>query len=124
MSHHFCRLLPVEAFMNDSSLIEIKIVAGSNFKLLKDASEQKHIPSHLQLSVPDNSNVYTLRELLLNLSTYYEQIHELILDRKSGRIKGNVSFILNETHIDLLSGLDTQIRPGDQLFIFPYLAGG
>jgi len=124
MSHRFCRLLPVEAFMKDSSLIEIKIVAGSNLGLLKDSAEEKRIPSHLQLSVPDNSNVYTLRELLLNLSTHYEQIFELVLDRKSGRIKGNVALILNETHIDLLSGLDTQIRPGDQLFIVPYLTGG
>ena len=110
--------------MKDSSLIEIKIVEGSNFGLLKDSPEGEHIPSHLKFSVPDNSNVYTLRELLLNLSTHFAQIFELVLDKKSGRIKGNVSFILNETHIDLLSGLDTQIRPGDQLFIFPYLTGG
>ncbi len=110
--------------MMGPSVIEIKIVAGSNFGLLKGSSEEKTIPSHLQFTIPDNSTVYTLRELLLNLSTHYEGILELVLDKKSGRIKGNVSFILNETHIDLLSGLDTQIRPGDQLFIFPYLTGG
>ncbi len=110
--------------MKDSSIIEIEIVAGSNFGLLKGPSEEKSIPSHLQFTIPDNSNVYTLRELLLNLSTHYEEIFELVLDKKSGRIKGNVSFILNETHIDLLSGLDTQLRPGDRLFIFPYLTGG
>lgn len=110
--------------MKGPSTIEIKIVAGSNFGLLKGSSEEKSIPSHLQFNVPDNSNVYTLRELLSNLSTHYEQILELVLDKKSGRIKGNVSIILNETHIDLLSGLDTHIRPGDRLFIFPYLTGG
>ena len=110
--------------MMGPSVIEIKIVAGSNFGLLKGPSEEKSIPSHLQFTIPDNSNAYTLRELISSLSTHYEEILELVLDKKSGRIKGNVSFILNETHIDLLSGLDTQLRPGDRLFIFPYLTGG
>jgi hypothetical protein len=53
--------------MMGPSVIEIKIVAGSNFGLLKGSSEEKSIPSHLQFNVPDNSTVYTLRELLFKL---------------------------------------------------------
>jgi molybdopterin converting factor small subunit len=110
--------------MKVPNTFEITIIEGSSFGPKIGSSEEKSIPSHLQFNVPDNSNVYTIRELLSNLSIHYEQIFELVLDKKSGRIKGNVACILNETHIDLLSGLDTQLRPGDRLFIFPYLTGG
>jgi len=110
--------------MKVPNTFEIKIIAGSSFGLITGSSEEKSIPSHLRFNVPDNSNVYTIRELLSDLSTHYEQILELVLDKKSGRIKGNISFILNGTHIDLLSGLDTPIRSGDRLFIVPFLAGG
>jgi hypothetical protein len=47
--------------MKGPSTFEIKIIAGSNFGLIIGSSEEKSIPSHLQFSVPDNSNVYTLR---------------------------------------------------------------
>lgn len=110
--------------MKGPNTIEIEIVAGSNFGLLEGPCGETSIPSHLQFNVPDNSNIYTLREVLLNLSTHYGEILELVLDEKSGRIWGNVSIILNETHVHLLEGLDTHIRPGDRLLIFPYLTGG
>jgi len=110
--------------MEVPNTFEIEIIAGSSFGLIVGSSKEKSIPAHLQFNVPDNSNGYTIRELLSDLSTHYEQILELVLDRKSGRIKGDIAFILNGTHIDLLSGLDTLIRSGDRLFIVPFLSGG
>jgi molybdopterin converting factor small subunit len=32
--------------------------------------------------------------------------------------------VLNGIHTDLLAGMDTLIKSGDQLLLIPYLAGG
>ena len=82
------------------------------------------MPSRLRLCIPDDSQVYTLRDLVSELSSNYKQLEELILHRKTGRLKGNTLIILNGTHADLLRGLDTPIEVGDHVVLLPFLAGG
>jgi molybdopterin converting factor small subunit len=51
-------------------------------------------------------------------------LKKLILDEKTSKIKGNTLIIINGTHMDLLGGLDTPVKVGDNLILVPFLAGG
>jgi len=73
---------------------------------------------------PDDSRVYTLRDLVSALSSKDKHLEELILDRKTGRIRGNTVILLNGTNMDVLSGLDTPLKVGDRVAVVPFLAGG
>ena len=108
----------------DASSLEIEVIAGSAFGLEIPFSDRNSIPSRLRLCIPDDSRAYTLRNLLSELSSGYEQLEKVIWDRKTRRLLGNTLIILNGTHIDLLAGLDTTIKVGDRVTLLPFIAGG
>ncbi len=110
--------------MFDKSSLEIEMIAGAAFGLEGPSSDGSAMPSRLCLCIPDDSQVYTIRNLVSELSSNYQQLEKLILDRKTGRLKGNALIILNGTHMDLLSGLDTPIKVDDRVVLLPFIAGG
>ena len=110
--------------MSDMSSLEIEVIAGPTFGLKKVSSDSTAMPSRLCLYIPDDSHVYTLRDLVSALSSKDKHLEELILDRKTGRIKGNTVILINGTNMDLLSGLDTPLKVGDRVAVVPFLAGG
>lgn len=110
--------------MTDTNSLEIEVISGSVFGFKGVSSDEVEIPSFLSLQIPDNAQIYTLRDLLRELSPAYALLKKLILDNKTGRLKGNTLIILNETHVDLLGGLDTPLKVGDNLVLIPFLAGG
>jgi molybdopterin converting factor small subunit len=110
--------------MTDTSFLEIKVISGSVFGLKRVSSDETELPSLLSLQLPDNAQIYTIRDLVKELSSAHGLLKKLILDEKSSRVKGNIQIIINGTHMDLLGGLDTPIKVGDNLIVIPFLAGG
>ena len=110
--------------MIDKGYFEIEVIAGASLGFEKASSKGEVLPSRLGFCVPDDGNVYTVRDVVSELSSYDRPLGELILDAKTGRLKGNSLFVVNGLHLDLLRGLDTSIKKGDKLVLIPFLDGG
>ncbi len=106
------------------SSLEIEVVAGMALGLEKLSSGGATIPSRLRFCIPDDSGVYALRDLISALSSKDTRLEELILDHKTGRIRGNTVILLNGTNMDLLSGLETPLKVGDRVAVVPFVDGG
>ncbi len=59
-----------------------------------------------------------LRELLLD-----SQIRETLLD-KNEEIKSDITILKNGREIRFLSGMETRLDSGDEISVFPVVAGG
>ena len=64
----------------------------------------------------------TVMDLLTELCAPHDA-HDLIFD-ESGMIKKYVNILVNGRHIQSLSGIKTELAGGDEVAIFPPVAGG
>ncbi len=64
----------------------------------------------------------TVMDLLTGLCAPHGS-HDLIFD-ESGGIKKYVNILVNGRHIQSLSGIKTELADGDEVAIFPPVAGG
>ena len=64
----------------------------------------------------------TVMDLLTGLCAPHDA-HDLIFD-ESGGIKKYVNILVNGRHIQSLSGIKTELVDGDEVAIFPPVAGG
>ena len=64
----------------------------------------------------------TVMDLLTGLCAPHDA-HDLIFD-ESGGIKKYVNILVNGRHIQSLSGIKTELADGDEVAIFPPVAGG
>ena len=64
----------------------------------------------------------TVMDLLTGLCAPHDA-HDLIFD-ESGMIKKYVNILVNGRHIQSLSGIKTELAGGDEVAIFPPVAGG
>jgi molybdopterin converting factor small subunit len=106
------------------NFVEIEVVKGQAFALKELSSDDASKPASLRLSTPDDSRIYSLRDLLSVLSLEYMQIEKEILDRQTGLLKGDTVIIVNGTNMDLLHGLDTSIKVGDIVTLIRFASGG
>lgn len=113
-----------DVFLSDKGWIDVEVIPGASFGLERPSSNHTDPPDQLRLHVPDDSKLYTVRDLVSLLSANYEKLGNLILNGKPGRLKGNAVIVLNGRHIDLQSGLDTPLRAGDPLELIPVISGG
>jgi molybdopterin synthase sulfur carrier subunit len=68
--------------------------------------------------------VLTVGELLTQLSVKYsKKFREYIYDKK-GEIHGHLSILVNGKSINVLQGLDTELKEGDTIAILPPVGGG
>ena len=73
------------------------------------------------LEVPDGSSVgFLLAELV---KRYGRALEEALFDA-DGHLAEYVKIMVNGRDVDFLSGLDTELRDGDEVFIFPPVGGG
>ena len=106
------------------NFVEIEVVKGQVFALKKISSDEANKPASFRLSTPDDSRIYSLRDLLSMLSLEYIQIEREILDRQTGLIKGDTVIIVNGTNMDLLNSLHTSIKAGDNVTLIRFASGG
>jgi molybdopterin synthase sulfur carrier subunit len=68
----------------------------------------------------------TLRCLFDVLSDRFgEEFTDLIYDSRTKRVRGDIRILLNGRHIGHLpKGLDTELKEGDEVALFPPIAGG
>lgn len=64
----------------------------------------------------------TVMDLLTELCAPHDA-HDMIFD-ESGIIKKYVNILVNGRHIQSLSGIKTELADGDEVAIFPPVAGG
>ena len=66
----------------------------------------------------------SLRSLLNRLSGRLPQLAGPIFDPETQTLSSEVTMLIND-HLDHFShGLETKLKNGDRILIFPYLAGG
>ena len=66
----------------------------------------------------------SLRSLLNRLAGRLPQLAGPIFDPETQSLSSEVAMLIND-HLDHFSqGLETKLKNGDRIFIFPYLAGG
>lgn len=66
----------------------------------------------------------SLRSLLNRLVGRLPQLPGPIFDPETQTLSSEVAVLINDRLNHLAQGLETQLKDGDHLFIFPYLAGG
>lgn len=65
----------------------------------------------------------TVRDLLEDLCQSHSQLYDMIFD-ESGKLRNDVILMKNRQNIELFDGLQTLIEKGDEIAIFPPVAGG
>ncbi|MGD2144231.1 MAG: MoaD/ThiS family protein [Anaerolineae bacterium] len=65
----------------------------------------------------------TVRDVMKKLTATYPALGERILD-DDGKVQNSMHVLVNGRSIRFLDGLDTVIREGDRLALFPAIGGG
>lgn len=72
-----------------------------------------------------NLKADTVLSALEKLVTMFEKLRpEIFEDHPQRQLKDKIKVMVNGTNIDYLAGLDTKIKEGDRVAVFPVLAGG
>ena len=66
----------------------------------------------------------TVRALLERLAAESEKFAQLVYDVEGGRLREYATLIVNGRVVELAGGLDSPLRPGDQLLLLPGFSGG
>ncbi len=64
-----------------------------------------------------------MEDILESIEEQYPGFSHLVFDEQH-KLPGHINIYLNNQEIHELEGLQTKVRPGDQLAIIPALAGG
>jgi molybdopterin synthase sulfur carrier subunit len=77
---------------------------------------------NVKISAPQATLWDCLQVLAIEIG---EEFYNQVLDMASGGVQPHIALLLNGQHYrHLQAGLDTQLQNGDQLAIFPPIAGG
>ena len=72
----------------------------------------------------DTSKQHTIRDILREIALSEKKESSTMLVEVEGKSRGTVRVVVNGKEIHFLQGLETEIGDGDQITIFPLLAGG
>ena len=92
--------------------VELKIYFSFREQLAGDGK--------LTISLPDNSSIANLLE---KTSANYPAIEGKLFE-SSGKLRRFIQVRINETNIEQLEGLETELHDGDTLHLLPKLGGG
>ncbi|MFC1838323.1 MoaD/ThiS family protein [Thermodesulfobacteriota bacterium] len=74
------------------------------------------------IEVPDNSSLSGLITEIVN--RWGNGISEVLFEPESKKIKAHLRLMVNGQDISFLDGLDTRLKDGDEVMIFPPVSGG
>lgn len=66
----------------------------------------------------------TITEVLQNLGAQNKELHEAIFADGTSELRPHVRVIVNGLDCELADGLATPVRAGDNIAVFPPIAGG
>lgn len=66
----------------------------------------------------------TVGDVIRKLANKYPAFSDVIFDGRADMLSGQVIVVLNDRLLEALNGLDTRIRDGDVIRLFPVVAGG
>jgi len=75
---------------------------------------------NLELDIESGAEV---SDLLAHLLSRSEDLQDLIFE-DSGELKDDVNILINGRHIESLEGLETELKEGDEVALFPAVVGG
>ena len=73
----------------------------------------------LELSLPASS----LRDALGQIERGYPALYRCVCD-ETGAVRRHVNLFVNTSDMRTLNGLDTALKPGDEVMILPAVSGG
>jgi len=66
----------------------------------------------------------TVGDVIRKLAAEHQVFGDIFLDSKTDKLSGQVVILLNDRFLEALKGLDTNIKDGDIIRLFPVIAGG
>lgn len=66
----------------------------------------------------------TVRSVLAYLASRSEAFSRLVYDAETDHIRDYVALVLNGRMVELVGGLEAQLRAGDRLLLIPGFSGG
>ena len=66
----------------------------------------------------------TIGDVIRKLAAEHQAFGDIIFDTKTDKLSGYVTIVLNNRFLEALKGLDTNIKDGDIIKLFPVIAGG
>lgn len=66
----------------------------------------------------------TVGDVISKLADEHQAFGDIIFDAKTGKPSGDVTIVLNDRLLESLKGLDTNVKDGDTIKLFPVIAGG
>lgn len=66
----------------------------------------------------------TVQDVIRKMALKHQGFGGMVFDTDSDQISGYVAIVLNDRLLESLNGLDTPVRDGDVIRLFPVIAGG
>jgi len=66
----------------------------------------------------------TVGDIIRKLAAEHQTFGATVLDAKTQKMSGYVTIVLNDRLVESLNGLDTFVKDGDVIKLFPVIAGG
>ena len=66
----------------------------------------------------------TVGDVIRKMALKHQGFGEMVFDADTDQISGYVAIVLNDRLLESLNGLDTPVRSGDVIKLFPVIAGG
>ncbi len=89
--------------------------------LSRDFAPEDYGQVVLEREVDDGA---TVRDLLEEITSQNLEFKEVLFDPKTGILAGHVGLILNGRFLELVGGVETELKPGDTLQLMPGFTGG
>ena len=130
---------PLPPFTHDTALLKVRLAEDAwnscdpeKVALAYTPSSHKiqvpvHIPTPLRKLTQNQEIVRiegaTIRDVINNLEQSYPGLKERICDEQNN-IRRFVNVFVNDEDIRFLQDAETAVKPGDEVSIFPSIAGG
>ena len=76
----------------------------------------------IEVDVSENSSLSDLMTTIVG--KWGRELSDYLYEQESDKIKNYIRFMVNGQDISFLDGMDTKLKDGDEVMIFPPVSGG